>query len=906
METYKKIIEIIKDQQKEEVLKDLYFNKKNTSQQIDNIFFLINKIFLNLEKDLIIVFPSKKELSYISAIICALNEYKKDFQSILENFQKNLIPNCYVSYVSGDEENGKIYKYKGVSNYPDLIELETIPYGKNKASTISQKINLFQLCPLGVVKNLNKFNIGKGKKFPRLNSDILLDQLLNIKSLGNPFFSRNKIISLTQFNYDYEEFLKSKTITNKKLNNNFYKNIELLTYGKINQEGQIETKLFKNDNNATPLNEKIEPLLLATSNINYLYNYLNQRKEDSIIFSDSIKKLQDNLTVFKQIKHLEFNHKFIIFAEEYEYETVSAFSKANGIDVWKFEKSEIENLIEPFSLNFDTDIATDRFTTSCNIYLEKKINYIDVGDDIFNNLDNLFNKFRTHIAKEDDETKEIIKDILKPLQNLNYKLRDHIFGFPQKLIEESESNLNSTRQNFKSRENILPEVFVDNFNFLMSEFATLLEKKDIIFVNRINEFFKIIEEDSNALTKSATLTYNPERKIYYQKNIEEKTNFKNCNLISSINSKRYFEKLIVPSEIISSSIEKLILSNQYKNICFLGGKKLQSRINEIEDNIFYRWSSFNLTKETKCKILNIKEEYKNLLQTSEENRFFNKNKIVTNFNIENFLSSGDPIIKTELDENNDNNIDITPVIFYGDAFSLISDEFSIEVFNEYFEDLHSDNDPKVIYKNIAQLETGDIIFIRGSSDKELVTAETINLIGNENSYNLLRNEANEWYKIILKCFDNQKDLKVFRNFINKINKNISKEVIKSAWNNSVTCPQQSETLVSILKACELKDINKYKFDNDEANKIFKSANKLKTLRQQAGRNITTKIIEALKDKEKIEYDGNPIRLDYTSEGKLLLGNNLNSIPEAWIVTVQKIYKDKKKSKQSQSNKVLFS
>jgi hypothetical protein len=906
MDTYKKLIQIVIESQKEDILKELYFNKKNTTQKIDSIFYFINQIFSKLDKDLIIVFPSKKELSYLSAILCALNDYKKKFENILENFEKNLIPNCFVSYVSDDEENGKLYKYKGKSNYPDLIELETIPFGSNKASTISQKINLFQLCPLGELKNLNKFNIGKGKKFPPLNSDILLDQLLNIKSLGNPFFSRNKIISLTQINYDYEEFLKSKIITSKKINNKVYQNIELLTYGRIDQEGKVETKLFKNDNNKTPLNEKIEPLLLATSNINFLYNYLNQRKEDSIIFSDTIKKLQDNLTVFKQIKHLEFNHKFIIFAEEYEYETISAFSKANEIDVWKFEKSEIENLIEPFSINFETNIATDRFATSCNIYLEKKINYIDVGDDIFNNLDNLFNKFRSQISKEDEETKEIIKDILKPLQNLNYKLRDHIFGFPQKLIEESENNLNSTRQNFKSRENILPEVFIDNFNLLMSEFATLLEKKDIIFVNRINEFFKIINEDSNALIKSATLTYNPERKIYYQKNIEEKTNFKNCNIISSINSKRYFEKLIVPSEIISSSIEKLILSNQYKNICFLGGKKLQNRINEIEDNIFYRWSSFNLTKEKKCKILNMKDEYKNLLQTSEENRFFNKNKIVTNFNIENFLSSGDPIIKTELDENEDNNIDVTPVIFYGDAFSLVSDEFSIEVFNEYFEDLHSDNDPKVIRKNITQLETGDIIFIRGSSDKELVTAETINLIGNENSYNLLRNEANEWYKIISKCFDIQKDLKAFRNFINKINKNISKEVIKSAWNNSVTCPQQSETLVSILKACELKDINKYKFNIDEANKIFELANKLKTLRQQAGRNITTKIIEALKDKEKIEYDGNPIRLDYTNDGKLLLGNNLNSIPEAWIVTVQKIYKDKKKSKQSQSNKVLFS
>ena len=43
METYKKIIEIIKDQQKEEILKDLYFIKKNTSQQIDNIFFRVKR-----------------------------------------------------------------------------------------------------------------------------------------------------------------------------------------------------------------------------------------------------------------------------------------------------------------------------------------------------------------------------------------------------------------------------------------------------------------------------------------------------------------------------------------------------------------------------------------------------------------------------------------------------------------------------------------------------------------------------------------------------------------------------------------------------------------------------------------------------------------------------------------------
>ena len=39
METYKKIIEIIKDQQKEEILKDLYFNKKIHLNKLIIFFF---------------------------------------------------------------------------------------------------------------------------------------------------------------------------------------------------------------------------------------------------------------------------------------------------------------------------------------------------------------------------------------------------------------------------------------------------------------------------------------------------------------------------------------------------------------------------------------------------------------------------------------------------------------------------------------------------------------------------------------------------------------------------------------------------------------------------------------------------------------------------------------------------
>jgi hypothetical protein len=56
MDTYKKLIQIIIENQKEDILKELYFNKKNTTQKIDSIFYFINQIFLKLDKDLIIVF----------------------------------------------------------------------------------------------------------------------------------------------------------------------------------------------------------------------------------------------------------------------------------------------------------------------------------------------------------------------------------------------------------------------------------------------------------------------------------------------------------------------------------------------------------------------------------------------------------------------------------------------------------------------------------------------------------------------------------------------------------------------------------------------------------------------------------------------------------------------------------
>ena len=55
----------------------------------------------------------------------------------------------------------------------------------------------------------------------------------------------------------------------------------------------------------------------------------------------------------------------------------------------------------------------------------------------------------------------------------------------------------------------------------------------------------------------------------------------------------------------------------------------------------------------------------------------------------------------------------------------------------------------------------------------------------------------------------------------------------------------------------------------------------------------------------IDFDGNPLRVDYISNGSISLGSDTSDKPEAWIVEVSKNYKELKNKKNSELNKVIF-
>ena len=169
------------------------------------VYPLINKIILDLKKDLVIVTPAKKDVAYLSSIFVTLSNFKHNFTNRINNFSNWLIEGNNVELCSAGDETGKIYKYLGKSKqYPGCISLESImPHNK---FTFHHKIEtLLQLCP--TTKNTPPGKKGYIPK-PELAP---IDRLLNVKSYGNSILYENKIIVLTDFLKSYAEFLNKET-----------------------------------------------------------------------------------------------------------------------------------------------------------------------------------------------------------------------------------------------------------------------------------------------------------------------------------------------------------------------------------------------------------------------------------------------------------------------------------------------------------------------------------------------------------------------------------------------------------------------------------------------------------------------------------------------------------------------
>jgi hypothetical protein len=854
-----------------------------------NIFYLINRLINNIEEDTIIVTPNKRELAYITSIYSSLNFFYKNYEEQHNNFEQWLKPGQYVSLVSSGEHTGTVYKYLGRDR--DNIKLESVAK-KNKNTNysiikITQKIDtILQFSPTS--NTSNKGNVKSIAAIPKNLTIPKIDKFLDIKSFRNPILYDNKIILLNNSVKRFENFYTKETLNKKDIN---YKINELISFGSIDIDGNVH------GSDHVHLEKKIEPNIIATSSTDNLYNFLNKNLKEKIIICSNIRKISSpgNFIQYQQIKNENPKNKFLIFADENDFNDIEYLKKGNlSMNVFKLFQKDNKNFY-----NSDNKIklphSINEITKDIQSSVDKKIIPLKIKNNIFNEIDQIFLNIRNNLIFENENSKEIIKDLISPLNNLRFSLQDHIFGFPDDIIDNFSNTINIYSKDFSTKKSFLSEKIIDNLSKLLQVFNSIPKRNSTIFDDRLNEFKLILDE--NAIDHTVVYAYDIKRKNYFEKNIKEKFNLQH-KAIASKNSKERFKNLIIPSEIITRFMMELINNNNYTKLFFIGGNNLPEKVNDIENQLLNKWELIIIDEIKKCEILNLDSIFQKDLKNPN---FLNIEKSYNKeIKIEDFLYDDYSNINLDNDKDEGKTTPAIPIAFNGDAVGYLTENFTTNLLNPILDPTAYSK--KNISKKSKDLEPGDIIMLRDSTDRDILDRESEYIYKGNLTYNELKKKAGGLKKIITESFGENININKFKEILLKFNYIKDIQTIRNIASGNTMCPNIND-LIKILKACSF-NCPDYLFSKDEASNIYYHATQYKILRGKAGRSIKPKIFDALK-KMDIDFDGKPLRVDYNSDGSINLGSNITDEPEAWIVEVFNNYKVFKEKKNNLLNKVIF-
>lgn len=875
-----------------EFLKNHYYkiNNEKYSPEFQNIFPFLNKILLNLKSDLIIVTPNKKELAFLTGIFSSLFFFKNKFNERYENFKNWLLVGSNVKLCSSEKETGKVYKYLGPSNeIKNNIKLGSV---NGKFNFIDFPVNtIFQLCPTNLEKPA-----GDGKKIPipKLKD---IDFFLGINGYGNPLLYEDRIVILTNTYKSFDNFLNKEKIIHKNFEiENYYG--ELISCAKLNKDGSFE--------------KKKDPLILYSNSLDCIYEYYKNKIENKIIISDRIKELNNNFAVYNQIKNINKNINFVIFAEEHEQDLILEFYNKKPINIWKLNREEIKNLFHRKFNDNKNEFNINKIITKSDFFLNKKNIFIDTGDNLFNKIDLQLKKIIKIQNTVSNEVKDLLKDILSEMYVKMYFLRDHIFGFNEEIQNDFEDTLKRFTDNLNSRKSFLDQYIIDDIESLKKLFLEIPKFGKGLFDKRANELKEILKlRNSTPKEKYALLVNSAKIKQYYKKNIKEKWNL-NPEIIYSINNSGFYNNIIIPSELSPDKIKNLLLNNNFENLFFLGGRNLQEELNKKKIFLKKNWIKTAMSAEKKCEILNINNNLSHILSSQDDlepNSKYADEKFTGSI-LENFFHySVNDLLNKDAKSPTEKNVLALPVIFNGSCYSYITKNFNTEIFNNIFNDISEKKNKIVTFKNYTNLDIDDIIFLRDSVDRNVLESVSIEILNNsKEEYAFLKSETLKISSLINLCFGKNFKKKDVAKYLLDVgyDRDINNVISISNPNEGTICPNKFIDLQKIFLACEKKNPVNFSYNINEAKQIFVSAQKLKQLHKNAGKVITNKLKNAIKNLNDFDFDGDPLRVDYDNN-EIIIGSDVGDNPEGWIVQIKAISKirELKEVKMSLTNKINF-
>ena len=828
------------------------------------------------------VLPANDNISYLLTFQICMDEILKNYGKILKNYSEILKPGMNVELCN----SGKIYKYAGPSEkYKNFIRIETIPFGDFGKASIEKEIkDIFQFFP--TKKEVNLRNVGKSDW--RNIAPNHLDLAIGVKTYKNPILTKSNFILLTK-KEKFEIFLKSQLI-----NSVAAKNIFNPSY--INENGDISNQ--------------DEPLLY-TSDLNNIYEYLKKNNDKKIIITDYINKVSD-VALLNQILEIS-ESKFIIFSNELEFDKVTSLVGKKAHPVWKFEKSEIkewynlkkqtnnekdkENFYEAFRKDYSTRIDSIFKNT-----IDQDLKFIDFKETIFDTLTSTLKKLSQIKTENTDE----ISDILGDVYILKHKIQDYIFGPDENIKLLYEKTKTKIVDFFDYNKKFLNYEEHDLLNKLILNLESINLDDPSLFEPRKNELQKMLNDDLSVYKKINTtiISDNPKMQTYYKKNIKQ-----NWNLDIDVNTtqtpKRVYKYAIVPSEFSKSRITKLINEHKFKIINFFTTPSIKEKINDVIKNNKLKWKRFHLDSAKKAELVNIDSGLQHFFNAPEHSIYdasFSSN-ISDKIDLEKLLEKPFDRNKLRSGSNSEDDIDARVLIFYGNAYGYFTENTDFKLINNLFaETKKKDNLIKEV--RFKDLKTDDFLLIRDSSDRDVIESEAKLQFKNPDDYKKLKLKSRKWFHVLIDTI-NKKDLSI-NNIFNKmelLGYTKSKLTLRNLVKNLIICPDEIDDIKILIKSLE-ELVGQNLLNEGEIKEIHSCSQKLKSTHRKAGRLMSKKILTALKDQE-VDVGREPVRVDYNKDGTINLNSLDSDKPEAWIVQIQEIEKNKYKVSHSELNDLKY-
>ena len=120
---------------------------------------------------------------------------------------------------------------------------------------------------------------------------------------------------------------------------------------------------------------------------------------------------------------------------------------------------------------------------------------------------------------------------------------------------------------------------------------------------------------------------------------------------------------------------------------------------------------------------------------------FDSNKQIE-INLENFYESNNFSKYIDKEDGDDKSIKVPAflVVFNGDAYAFITENYSTEIFNSIFDPSAYGKDIKTIRRDYKSISYGDILLLDGS-DRDVLDQESIMLNNDKEKFNLIKSKT---------------------------------------------------------------------------------------------------------------------------------------------------------------------